>query len=79
MRVWRKVLTVLVIVLPLLAAVLWVGGEMHYRNCVDTAKATADTRSKTDRLLDEYNEFRGDDPRATRVQARIDGCSRVPF
>jgi hypothetical protein len=65
-----------VIGLAVVACLLWVGGEMHYRNCVDTAKAAPDTRSRAERQLDS---FEGGDSHAEAVQEQIRGCSRLPW
>ena len=63
----------IVVVLAVIACLLWIGGEMHYRNCVNTADARVPRTG--DALLDEFD--------AAELARREDelkrGCSRVPW
>lgn len=62
----------LLIGLGLVAAVLWVAAEMHYRSCVDAAKASLP-------YVPEEGFFGKVDANSQPRAARIAGCSRLPF
>jgi hypothetical protein len=56
-----------------LLALLWIGGEVHYRGCIDAAKAAYPV-VKGSSLLNNTSDANG-----AKRRARIAGCSRVPF
>ncbi len=56
--------------LLILASVLWVGGELHYRNCIDAAKA------EISGLAQPARAFASTDGTLSR---RVRGCSRLPL
>ena len=76
----------IVIGVLVLAGVLWIGGELHYRGCVDAAEAAHPaTVAGRSSILDSDNIF--DDagrseptekPNPERARA-VRGCSRLPF
>lgn len=53
-----------VIGVSLVIALLWIGGEMHYRNCIQTVSATVES----DLLLGDEEKLKG-----------LADCSRLPF
>lgn len=80
-----KVGAIAVLVGLLLAGLLWIGGEMHYRNCIDAATATtpppraaeaSSTQEDIDRALAGKPPAQPAD--TSRAEA-VAGCSRWPF
>ncbi len=71
-----KLLVAVIVGLLIAAPLAWIGGEMHYRNCLTVAQAVPDTRPKTER---EFDEFAGTDPQGEEVARRMARCSRLPF
>lgn len=59
---------VILIGLLLVAAVAWNAAELHYRNCVNTAKAITGSPATTSLI--------GPSPLLIK---KINGCSRLPF
>ena len=49
-------------------ALTWVGGELHYENCVSTAQAQVGT-----------SDGSTSSSKGSELEKRIDGCSRLPF
>ncbi len=64
--------------LLIVVALLWVGGELHYRNCVNTA---SDRVTASDTQADEVRaQLLGlPTPRERQLQELRRGCSRLPF
>ncbi|HSH21030.1 MAG TPA: hypothetical protein VK992_00235 [Candidatus Caenarcaniphilales bacterium] len=69
-------LVVLFAGLLIAAPLAWIGGEMHYRNCLTVARALPDDRPEPER---EFDEFTGNDAHADEVARRVRECSRLPF
>lgn len=63
---------VVILVLMLLGALLWIGGEMHYRNCLNSAR---DRVTVTGIDIAPFGE-------STRTEKQLrdlrHGCSRLP-
>lgn len=51
-----------------LFTMLWIGGEMHYENCVTAAQAEVRSASGSAGAA-----------RGGELENRIEGCSRLPF
>ena len=47
---------------------LWIGGELHYENCVAAAEAETRSTSGSSSSLG-----------AGELEQRVEGCSRLPF
>ena len=65
-----RVLT-LIVGLLVVAGLVWVGSELHYRNCIEAAKLTPEQGG----ARGEFERFQGKSRRAEAAK----GCSRVPF
>jgi hypothetical protein len=75
------------------ACLVWIGGEVHYRNCLNHAKsvnvlepralrASASPwwgKLKSAATVTKQEAAASRERRTTRMQARLNGCSRVPF
>ena len=62
--------------LILAVGVLWGAGELHYRNCVDAAKASGAPNVET--LQDKARRALAGESAGPTVRERIRGCSRLP-
>jgi hypothetical protein len=60
----------------LLAVALWIGGEVHYRSCVNAAKVTGYDGGSFDLRIDRAS---GKTDATRTVQQLADGCSRLPW
>ncbi|HVE67449.1 MAG TPA: hypothetical protein VNB64_02590 [Solirubrobacteraceae bacterium] len=75
-------LTVVVLAILTLGALLWIGGELHYRNCIDAAKAEVSTAPGADGWGRSgsggwtLGDASGD--AAQERSDRVQGCSRIP-
>lgn len=59
-------------------ALLWIGSEMHYGNCVDAAKAST-TPPRDARPPGTRGVFDDGDPGDSSREVAIDACSHLPF
>ncbi len=65
----------------LIVALLWIGGELHYIGCVDSAEdrhpplIVTTTRESTG----DRRQSRREDLNADQRRRSVDGCSRLPF
>lgn len=61
----------------------WIGGEMHYHNCLQAAEARYPTAYATGSEAGQYGDWRAKEPRfvfyeAAKREEAISNCSRWP-
>lgn len=65
-----------IVALLIVGSLLWIGSEMHYRNCIDAAKARTSADTVSTNPYDQL--YAGRKPTGESRPKAIKGCSRLP-